>query len=121
MAEHLFRRAAQGRHDVRSAGSEPADAVHPRVVDVLKELGIDASAHVPRKLDQDALSWADVAVSTCSEEVCPVTPGARRIRWVFDDPKQLSVERVREIRDEIDRHVHELLTELDDQADGDRS
>ena len=74
LAEQLFRRAAGGRHDARSAGSEPGDAVHPQVVEALNEIGIDASHHVPRKLDRDALAWADVAVSTCSEEVCPVTP-----------------------------------------------
>jgi arsenate reductase len=116
MAEQLFRCAADGRHDARSAGSEPGDAVHPQVLEALKELGIDASAHVPRKLDQDALEWADIAVSTCSEEVCPVTPGVRRISWVFADPKNLPLESVREIRNDIDRHVHELLAQLDQQG-----
>jgi arsenate reductase len=72
-----------------------------------------ASAHVPRRLDADLLGWADVAVSTCSEEVCPVTPGVRRIRWVFDDPKGQPLERVREIRDAIDQSVRELVAELD--------
>ena len=115
MAEQLFRRAADGRHAARSAGSAPGQAVHPQVLEALEEIGIDASAHVPRKLDQDALDWADVAVSTCSEEVCPITPGVRRISWVFDDPKNLPLERVREIRDDIDRHVHELLAQLDQQ------
>jgi arsenate reductase len=113
MAEQLFRRGAGGRHEARSAGSEPGAAVHPSVLEALTEIGIDASAHVPRKLDSDALEWADVAVSTCSEEVCPVTPGVRRISWVFDDPKNLPLERVREIRDDIDRHVRELVEELD--------
>jgi arsenate reductase len=113
MAEQLFRRAAGGRHQARSAGSEPGDAVHPQVAEALNELGLDASAHVPRKLDQGALSWADIAVSTCSEKVCPVTPGVRRISWVFDDPKSLPLERVREIRDDIDGHVHELLAQFD--------
>jgi arsenate reductase len=116
MAEHLFRRAAHGRHDVRSAGSEPGDVVHPQVIEALNEVGVDARPYVPRKLDQDALGWADIAVSTCSEEVCPVTPGVRRISWVFDDPKSLPLERVREIRDDIDRHVRELLGELDQQV-----
>jgi arsenate reductase len=116
MAEQLFRRAAHGRHQARSAGSEPGNVVHPPVVEALRELGIDASAHLPRKLDPDALAWADVAVSTCSEEVCPVTPGVRRIRWVFDDPKDLPLARVREIRDDIDRHVHALLAQLDGHA-----
>jgi arsenate reductase (thioredoxin) len=113
MAERLFRRAADGRHEARSAGSEPGTAPHPQVVETLAEIGIDARDHVPRKLDQEALEWADLAVSTCSEEVCPVTPGVRRISWVFDDPKNLPLERVRAIRDEIDRSVRRLVAELD--------
>jgi arsenate reductase len=117
MAERLFRSAAEGRHETRSAGSEPGIAPHPQVVEALEEIGIDAGDHVPRKLDQEALAWADVAVSTCSEEVCPVTPGLRRISWVFEDPKNLPLERVRSIRDEIDRKVRRLLAELDREVD----
>lgn len=113
MAERLFREAAHGRHQARSAGSEPGTAPHPQVVEALRELGIDASDHVPRKLDEEALGWADVAISTCSEEVCPVTPGVRRISWLFEDPKNLPIERVREIRDDIDGHVHALVEDLD--------
>jgi arsenate reductase (thioredoxin) len=87
------------------------------VVEALKEIGIDASDHVPRKLDAEALAWADVAVSTCSEEVCPVTPGVRRIRWVFEDPKNLPLARVREVRDEMEENVEQLLVELDAHAE----
>ncbi len=115
MAERLFRRAAGDRHQARSAGSEPGSVPHPQVVQALREIGIDASGHVPRKLDQEALAWADVVVSTCSEEVCPVTPGVRRISWVFEDPKDVPLERVRQIRDEIARKVEQLVAELDDQ------
>jgi arsenate reductase len=113
MAERLFRRAADGRHAARSAGSEPGTAPHPQVVEALKEIGIDAADHLPRKLDQETLEWADLVVSTCSEEVCPVTPGVRRISWVFEDPKNLPLEQVRTIRDEIDRSVRQLVAELD--------
>jgi arsenate reductase (thioredoxin) len=116
MAERLFREAAQGRHQARSAGSEPGSAAHPHVVEALQEVGIDASDHVPRKLDQQALEWADVAVSTCSEEVCPVTPGVRRISWAFEDPKNLPLERVRAIREEIKENVEQLVRALDAEA-----
>ena len=116
MAERRFRAAARGRHQARSAGSEPGSASHPQVVEALREVGIDASDHVPRQLDQEALAWADVAVSTCSEEVCPVTPGVRRISWVFEDPKDLPLERVREIRDDIEKSVEQLLRGLDADA-----
>ena len=116
MAERLFRAAAGGRHDARSAGSEPGAAPHPQVVEALKEIGIDAGDHVPRKLDAEALAWADLAVSTCSEEVCPVTPGVRRISWELPDPKNLPLEQVRPIRDEIEKLVGELVEELDKAA-----
>lgn len=117
MAERLFREAAGGRHEARSAGSDPASAPHPQVVEALRELRIDASDHVPRKLDAEALEWADLAVSTCSEEVCPVTPGVRRISWELPDPKNLLLEQVRPIRDEIKRRVAELVAELDSHAE----
>jgi arsenate reductase len=113
MAERLFREAAGNRHEARSAGSDPGTAPHPQVVDALAELGIDASDHLPRRLDAELLEWADVAVSTCSEEVCPATPGVRRISWVFPDPKSLGLEEVRTIRDDIATHVRELVAELD--------
>jgi arsenate reductase len=113
MAERLLRQLAGDRHQARSAGSDPGDRPHPQVIEALKEIGIDASDHVPRQLDREALEWADVAVSTCAEEVCPITPGVRRISWVFPDPKNLPLEQVREIRDEISQQVQRLVEELD--------
>src|SRR5438552_2720392 len=116
MAERLFREVAGSRHQARSAGSEPGSAAHPQVVEALREVGIDAGDHMPRKLDAQALDWADVAVSTCSEEVCPVTPGVRRLNWQLPDPKNLPLEQVRPIRNEIKRLVDELVDELDHAA-----
>jgi arsenate reductase (thioredoxin) len=116
MSEYLFRRVAGGRHEARSAGSDPGTGVHPQVLEALQEVGIDASGHVPHKLDDDDLAWADIAVSTCSEEVCPVTPGMRRISWEFPDPKTLPLEEVRPIRDAIQRKVEALVDELDRDA-----
>jgi arsenate reductase len=113
MAERLFRELAGERHQARSAGSEPGNGPHAQVVEALHEIGIDASDHVPRKLDSESLAWADVAVSTCSEEVCPVTPGVRRLNWHLPDPKGLPLEQVRPIRDELKRRVGELVDELD--------
>jgi arsenate reductase (thioredoxin) len=116
LAERLFRQLAGDRHQARSAGSEPGPAPHPQVVEALDEIGIDASDHHPRKLDAEALAWADVAVSTCSEEVCPVTAGVHRLNWHLRDPKGLPLEQVRPIRDEIKRLVGELVDELDQAA-----
>jgi len=116
MAERLFRQIAGDRHQARSAGSQPGTAPHPQVVEALMEVGIDASDHVPRKLDAESLSWADLAVSTCSEEVCPVTPGVRRLNWYLPDPKDLPLEQVRPIRDQIKGLVADLVDELDQAA-----
>ena len=113
IAERIFDRLAHGRHRARSAGSDPGTAPHPAVVEALAEIGIDAADHVPRRLDAEALEWADVAVSTCSEEVCPVTPGVRRISWELPDPKGRPLEEVRITRDAIAERVGELVEELD--------
>ena len=112
MAEHLFRRAAAGRHEVRSAGARPDPPVEPIVVAALREVGVDASDHVPRKLDDDAIQWADFVVAAC-DGACPVVPGKQYANWGLPDPKHQPIERVREIRDEIARRVDGLVAELD--------
>jgi protein-tyrosine-phosphatase len=113
IAARLFRRAAGKRHRARSAGSNPGAAAHPKVLEALQEIGIDASDHVPRKLDDDAVEWADVIVATC-DDACPVIPGKRYISWQLPDPKNEPLKRVRQIRDEIAGRVGELVRELDE-------
>jgi arsenate reductase (thioredoxin) len=110
MAERLFRRAAP-EHEARSAGSAPGRATHPEVLDALAEVGIDASDHVPHKLDDDDVAWADIVVATC-DDACPVVPGKRYVSWEIEDPLGGPIERVRRIRDEIARRVDELQVEL---------
>ena len=119
IASVLFDRAAAGAHVSRSAGSNPARHVHPEVVDVMRELGIDVSGRAPRRLDSADAEWADVVVTMGCGDACPVIPGRRYVDWQLDDPRGQPLERVREIRDEIDRLVRELLGELE--AGGDRS
>jgi arsenate reductase (thioredoxin) len=111
MAERLFRRAAGERHAARSAGSAPGAAVHPQVLEALAELGIDASDHVPRKLDEEAVQWADVVVATC-DDACPVVPGKRYVSWQLPDPKNKSLDEVRAIRDDIASRVEQLVAEF---------
>jgi arsenate reductase len=111
MAERLFRRAAAGRHEARSAGSAPGAAPHPVVLDALAEIGIDASDHLPAKLDDERIAWADVLVATC-DDACPVVPGKRYVSWQLPDPKGRPLEDVRAIRDEIAARVRELAAEL---------
>jgi arsenate reductase len=115
MAERLFRRAAGSRHEARSAGSAPGAAVHPVVLEALAELGVDASDHVPSRLDDEAVGWADVIVATC-DDACPVVPGKRYVSWQLPDPKNLPLREVRPIRDEIAARVEELAAELDGPA-----
>jgi arsenate reductase (thioredoxin) len=115
MAERIFRRDAHGRHEASSAGSNPGTAAHPQVLEALDEIGLDASDHEPRRLDDEAVEWADVVVATC-DDACPVVPGKRYVSWRLPDPKNQPIERVREIRDAIDRNVHDLLDELDRQT-----
>jgi arsenate reductase len=110
IAERLFRRLAP-QHEARSAGSNPGAAVHPQVLDALREVGLDAAGHRPRRLDEPAIEWADVVVATC-EDACPVVPGKRYVSWQLPDPKGQPIERVREIRDEIERRVRTLASEL---------
>ena len=88
MAERMFNELAGRRHTAESAGSVPGAAAHPAVVEVLSEAGIDATDHVPRRLDDALVARADVVVSTCGEEACPVTPpGTRRVYWDLPGPE----------------------------------
>ncbi|HXH98391.1 MAG TPA: hypothetical protein VNH40_14380, partial [Gaiellaceae bacterium] len=85
------------------------------VIEALREIGIDASDHVPHRLDDESIAWADVVVATC-DDACPVVPGKRYVAWQLPDPKHEPVERVREIRDDIVKRVQELVAELDREA-----
>jgi protein-tyrosine-phosphatase len=116
MAERLFRRAAGDHHAARSAGSTPGTQAHSQVLAALDEVGIDASDHVPHKLDQADVEWADVVVATC-DDACPVVPGKRYVNWQLPDPKNRPLEEVRAIRDDIESRVDELLAELLSRSD----
>jgi arsenate reductase (thioredoxin) len=113
MAERLFRRAAAGQHETRSAGAAASGPeAEPVVVEALREVGLDATDHVARQLDAEALAWADVAVTVCRDDVCPATPSVRQIHWGFDDPYGRPIGEVRAIRDGILECVERLVAEL---------
>jgi protein-tyrosine-phosphatase len=112
MAAALLERYAKGRVRVRSAGSEPAETVHPAVVEALAEVGIDISAEVPKSLTDEAVREADAVVTMGCGDACPVYPGKRYLDWELEDPAGKSLEDVRRIRDEIDRRVRALTDEL---------
>jgi arsenate reductase len=114
MSEALFTRAAEGRHQARSAGTTPAGWVHPEVVEVMSELGIDLADRKPRKLSREDAEWADVVVTMGCGDECPYIPGKRYVDWDLTDPKGQAVEAVRATRDEIDHLVRALAAELDE-------
>ena len=113
MSQALFERAAEGRHTALSAGTTPADRVHPEVVDVMLELGVDLAGRTPRRLSDDLAQAADVVVTMGCGDACPVIPGRRYVDWDLPDPKGRPREEVRAIRDEIAGRVEQLVAELD--------
>jgi protein-tyrosine-phosphatase len=115
LSERLFRRLAGDRHDARSAGSAPGAHAHPVVLEALRDVGIDASDHVPHRLDDADVEWADVVVATC-DDACPVIPGKRYVNWQLPDPKGRPLHEVRELRDEIESRVEQLVAQLDQSA-----
>ena len=112
MAAALLDRHARGRVSVRSAGSEPADAINPAVVEAMSEIGIDLSGEVPKRLTDEAVREAYAVVTMGCGDACPIYPGKRYLDWDLPDPSGKPVDEVRAIRDEIDRRVRQLLQEL---------
>ena len=108
----LSRRAAgDAEPTVRamSAGTSPADRVHPEVVAAMREVGIDLTAAKPQKLTAELAQTADLLVTMGCGDKCPYVPGLQVEDWPLDDPKGQPIERVREIRDDIRRRVQTLL------------
>ena len=114
MSAALFQRAAEGRHSASSAGTTPAERVHPEVVEVMRELGIDLADRVPRKLTRELAEQADVVVTMGCGDECPYVPGKRYIDWDLPDPKGRPLDEVRATRDDIARRVVGLVAELDE-------
>jgi len=114
MAAALLEHHAGGRVIVRSAGTAPADSINTAVVAVMAEIGIDlhATGATPKRLSDAAVEASDVVITMGCGDECPYYPGKRYLDWALDDPAGKSVEDIRPIRDEIDRLVQQLLTEL---------
>jgi arsenate reductase (thioredoxin) len=116
MSQALFEHAAEGRHSALSAGTTPGERVHPEVVAVMRELGIDLADRVPQALSVELAQQADVVVTMGCGDACPYIPGKRYVDWDLPDPKGRSIEEVRATRDEIQRRVSVLVKQLDDEA-----
>ena len=113
MSQALFERAAGDRHRAVSAGTTPAERVHPEVVEVMRELDVDLSEARPKALTDDMAQRADVVVTMGCGDECPYVLGKRYLDWELPDPKGLPLEDVRAIRDDIAGRVEALLGELD--------
>jgi arsenate reductase len=122
MAAALLARRAGDRVVVRSAGSEPADRLHPAVLEAMAEVGIDLAGERPTLLRADDVRTADAVITMGCGDACPVYPGIRYEDWELPDPAGRPIDEVREIRDEIDGRVRALLEQLEAQAESsDRS
>src|SRR4030081_3595490 len=112
MAAGLLDHYAEGRVHVRSAGSTPAEEVNPAVVEAMKEVGVDLSREFPKPLTDEFVRAADVVITMGCGDACPIYPGKRYEDWDLTDSAGRSLAEVRQIRDEIDGRVRQLLAEL---------
>jgi arsenate reductase len=112
MSQALFEQAAGHEHTAASAGTTPGERVHPEVVEVMRELGIDLVDRRPRLLTRQLAEQADVVVTMGCGDQCPYIPGKRYIDWDLPDPKGRPIDEVRTTRDEIGRRVRALIDEL---------
>ncbi|MGY4970405.1 arsenate reductase ArsC [Streptomyces sp. NEAU-S7GS2] len=118
MAAAFLTHLAQGRVEVRSAGSAPADAVNPAVVEAMTEAGIDISAQTPKVLTTEAVQASDYVITMGCGDACPVFPGKTYLDWVLEDPAGKGVESVRTIRDQIKTRVEALIADINTEPEG---
>jgi arsenate reductase (thioredoxin) len=112
MAAGLVKLRSDGRINVRSAGSLPADRINPAVVAAMQEIGVDMGEAFPKPLTDEVVRAADVVITMGCGDACPIYPGKRYEDWDLDDPAEQDIEAVRRIRDEIDGRVGRLIAEL---------
>lgn len=112
IAAAYLNRLSEGRIEVLSAGSQPADQVNPAAVEAMKEEGIDITAETPKILTTEAVQASDVVVTMGCGDECPYFPGKRYEDWVLEDPAGKGVESIRPIRDEIKGRIQQLISEL---------
>jgi arsenate reductase (thioredoxin) len=110
MAAAFFNQLAdQTKAEAISAGTEPGSRVHPEVLSVMQEVGIDLSNAIPQKLTQELAEGASLLITMGCGDKCPYVPGVRRDDWPLRDPKGLPATEVRDIRDEVKSRVQNLI------------
>ena len=112
MAAGLLKLRSDGRVNVRSAGSLPADQINPAVIEAMEEVGVDMGEAFPKPLTDEVVRAADVVITMGCGDACPIYPGKKYEDWELEDPAGQDVDAVRTIRDEIDTKVQHLIAEL---------
>jgi protein-tyrosine-phosphatase len=112
MAAGLLHERAGGRVIVRSAGSTPANELNPKVVEAMREIGIDISRELPKPLTEESVRAAEVVITMGCGDACPIYPGKRYEDWELEDPAGKDLATVRRIRGEIEVRVERLLEQL---------
>ncbi len=112
MSQALLQRIAGDRHTAISAGTTPAEHVHPEVVEVMRELDIDLADRKPQLLTRQLAEQADMVVTMGCGDACPYIPGKQYVDWDLPDPNGRPIAEVRAVRDEISRRVAGLLERL---------
>jgi arsenate reductase len=112
MAEAFARLHGSDRIEAHSAGSRPSGRINPRAVQFMREVGYDLTAHQSKSLDRFNGMEIDVAVTMGCGDACPLVRAERREEWTIPDPKELSDDEFRKVRDWIERKVQELLASL---------
>jgi protein-tyrosine-phosphatase len=114
MAAGLVKLRSDGRIHVRSAGSAHGEEINPAVIQVMDEVGVDMGEEFPKPLTDEVVRAADVVITMGCGDACPIYPGKRYEDWDLEDPAGKDVDTVRDIRDEIDARVKQLISELEE-------
>lgn len=112
MAAGLLKNLAGNRIKVFSAGSKPSNELNPAAVEAMGEIGIDISQNMPMLFDESLMEKVDIVITMGCGDACPILPGKSYLDWQLDDPANQKIEKVREIRDQIERKVCLLIEEL---------
>lgn len=112
MAAGLLKNLAGNRIKVFSAGSKPSNELNPAAVEAMGEIGIDISQNMPMLFDESLMEKVDIVITMGCGDACPILPGKSYLDWQLDDPANQKIEKVREIRDQIERKVCLLIEEV---------
>jgi arsenate reductase len=113
MAMGFFTQLAGDAAVAWSGGSEPGNEVNPAAVEAMAERGVNIAHEYPKPWTDEIVQAADVIITMGCGDACPIFPGRRYVEWILDDPAGMGVDAVRPIRDEIERRVRQLLSELE--------